>query len=307
LVTYYRHNFFSPLVILFIIGQILNIFLDLPLFLNVSFINLFGAPINLGSILVIVGGIYFWTIGSSLIEKFITNILLYNLQQDPNIRQVVGLIIRYFLMGLGIVIIFGYVGFSPTALAAITGGLSVGIGFGLKEIISNFVSGIWLLFEGVLKPGDVIIIDGEMSEVKKLGVRATTVQVVRDNSEQIIPNQTFFTQTMTTLTGSDRLSYRSLSVGASYACDPQQVIKVLLQVADHHPRVLKLPPPIAFLVGFGDSSLNFELKFWLDEPLTGKRTISELSCHIWQAFAEAGIEIPFPQQDVHIDYPSSNS
>jgi potassium efflux system protein len=206
------------------------------------------------------------------------------------------------LIGLGIVVILGYVGVNATALAAITGGLSVGIGFGLKEVISNFVSGIWLLFEGALKPGDIISVDGQMSQVKRLGVRATTVQVMRDNSEEIIPNQTFFTQNVTTFTGSDRLVCRHLKVGASYNCDPQKVMDILLQVVDQHPGVLKVPSPSAVFIGFGDSSLDFELSFWLDDPLPqiGKTITSELGCAIWKAFAENGIEIPFPQQDIHI-------
>ena len=127
-------------------------------------------------------------------------------------------------MGLGIALIFGYVGFSPTALAAITGGLSVGIGFGLKEVISNFVSGIWLLFEGALKTGDTIIVEGKMSIVKKLGIRATTVLVDMDHSEEIIPNQIFFTQNISTYTGSNTLIKRSVFVGASYECSPLKVI-----------------------------------------------------------------------------------
>jgi len=306
LVTHYRRTFLSPLVILIITIEILDSFIDLKLLMNAPAVTLFNSPIKLKSIFVIIVGLYFWTIGSLILEKIVAYTLFSNLT-NSNIKHVLEPIFRYVLMGVGIVVIFGYVGFSPTAFAAITGGLSVGIGFGLKEIVSNFVSGIWLIFEGILKPGDLIIIDGEMSEVKKLGIRATTVQTLRDNSEQIIPNQTFFTQNVTTLTGSNRLVYRSLTVGASYACDPRQVIEVLLQVADQHPRVLKVPDPTAFFVSFGDSSLNFELKFCLDDPLTGKRTISELSCRIWKAFAEAGIDIPFPQQDVHIDYKAVDS
>lgn len=203
-------------------------------------------------------------------------------------------------MALGIVFIFGYVGFNPTAFAAITGGLSVGIGFGLKEVFSNFISGIVLLFEGTLKPGDIIEIGGESSEVKKLSFRSTTVRVFKDNSEKIIPNQNFFTQDFTTFTGSNRLVRRSLKVSTSYDCDPQKVINLLLQIAAQHPRILQEPPPLAFFVNFGDSSLNFEISFWLDDPLIGKTVASEIGCKIWKTFAESKIEIPYPQRDLHI-------
>jgi small-conductance mechanosensitive channel len=176
----------------------------------------------------------------------------------------------------------------------------VGIGFGLQQIVSNFISGILLLFEGVLRPGDVINVDGDTCQVKKLGIRATTVLKTSDNSEQIIPNQTFFTQNVTTFTGSDRLVCLYLQVGASYNCDPQKVMDILIQVACQHPGVLKVPSPSAVLISFSESSLDFELSFWLDDPLIGKTITSELGCAIWKAFAENGIEIPFPQQDIHI-------
>ncbi len=210
------------------------------------------------------------------------------------------LILRYFLIALGTVLIFGYVGVSPTAVAAISGGLSVGLGFGLKEVISNFVSGIWLLFEGALKPGDIIKIDGDISKVVRLGVRATTVQVVKDNSEEIIPNQIFFTQNVSTLTGSNNLVFLSLVVGAHYDCSPPKVIEVLLSVAHEHPQVLETPPPSAFALNFGDSSIDYELKFCIADPLIFKVVTSELICAVWQAFADHGIEMPYPQRDLHI-------
>jgi small-conductance mechanosensitive channel len=254
----------------------------------------------LESAFITVTGLYFWIIGASLLEKLLFNLFLNRNVQDTRVRQIISLLLRYFLIGLGIVLIFGYAGISPTALAAITGGLSVGIGFGLKEVISNFVSGIWLLFEGALKAGDIITIEGKMSKVNKLGIRATTVQVIQDNSEEIIPNQTFFTQNVSTLTGSNQLVRRSLIVGASYKCSPPKVVKILLQVAKEHPKVLKYPEPQAFALGFGDSSIDFELKFWIDDPLMFKPVTSQLVCNIWQAFADNDIEIPYPQRDLHI-------
>jgi small-conductance mechanosensitive channel len=299
-VSRYRQSFFTPLFWLFATGTVLNLFVNLPQILQVPLIKLFGELVTLEEIFITIFGLYFWCVGTSLLQKLIFRLLSSGMGQDFSANQALSLILRYFLIGLGIVLIFGYVGVSPTALAAITGGLSVGIGFGLKEVISNFISGILLLFEGALKPGDILSINGDMNEVKRLGVRATTVRSTRDNSEQIIPNQTFFTQNVTTFTGSDRLVYRSLTVGASYECDPQKVLDVLLQVARQHPRVLKVPSPLAFFIGFGESSLDFELKFWLDDPLIGKTITSELGCAIWRAFAEKDIEIPFPQRDLHI-------
>ena len=300
LVSQYRKSLFSPLFWLFVTEFVFNLFADLSGILQVPLIELFGEPVTLKTILVLILGLYFLFVVTSLIEKLFFRLASSGTSQDPGSIQVLSLLLRYFLIGLGIVLIMGYVGVNATALAAITGGLSVGIGFSLKEIIGNFISGICLLFEGALKPGDIVSIDGEMSQVKRLGIRATTVQVMRDNSEEIIPNQTFFTQNVTTFTGTDRLVCRHLKVGASYNCDPQKVLDILLQVANQHPRVLKVPPPSASFIGFGESSLDFELKFCLDDPLIGKTITSELGCAIWKAFADNGIEIPYPQRDLHI-------
>ncbi len=299
-VKYYHHRFFAPLFSLFIILQVIHILSDLDTIFRVSFFQLFEQSVTLGDIIVTVGGLYFWIRGCSLLEKLLIHIFSEEIRKDQRTAQTVSLILRYFLMGLGVVLIFGYVGVNATAFAAITGGLSVGIGFGLREVISNFVSGIWLLFEGALKTDDVISINNEMSQVKKFGFRATTVQVIRDNSEKIIPNQTFFTQEFTTFTGSNSLVYRSVVVAAKYNCNPQKVISILLEVADNNTNILTDPRPVAFALEFGDSSINFELKFWIDDPLIGKRITSYLICDIWKAFRENDIEIPYPQRNLHI-------
>ncbi|MEL4898428.1 mechanosensitive ion channel family protein [Crocosphaera sp. Alani8] len=299
-VEHYHYRFFAPLFLTLIILHIINILTDFDTIFSVSFFRLFDQSVTLGDIVVTVGGLYFWITGCSLFEKLLIYLFSKEIRTDQRAVQSISLVMRYFLIGLGITLIFGYVGISPTALAAITGGLSVGIGFGLKEVISNFISGLFLLFEGALKPDDVISINNEMSQVKKFGIRATTVQVVRDNSEKIIPNQTFFTEEVTTFTGSDPLVYRSVVVGANYNCDPQEVIKVLLKVADNNPNILDYPRPVAFALEFGDSSINFELKFWLDDPLVTKRVTSSLICDIWREFKKSSIEIPYPQRDLHI-------
>ena len=300
IVSHYTYRFFAPLFYLLFIGKILSWFVYLPKLSEVKLLKLFNQPVTLRMIVVTIAGLYFLIVGASMIEQFLLPLLLNSIDQDADALQAAAIILRYFIIGLGIVILFGYLGVNPTALAAITGGLSVGIGFGLKEVISNFVSGIWLLFEGALKPGDVVNIAGKMSKVTKLGIRATRVQVIQDNSEEIIPNQIFFTQNVSTFTGSDRLVRRSLIVGASYQCNPAKVIEIILQVAHQHPRVLQYPTPMAFAIGFGDSSIDFELRFWLDDPLIGMTVTSDLVCEIWQAFADNDIEIPYPQRDLHL-------
>ncbi|MEM7062306.1 MAG: mechanosensitive ion channel domain-containing protein [Cyanobacteria bacterium P01_B01_bin.77] len=295
-----RLLFLGPLFCVYVLCHSLSWFFNLRQIANVNLLTLFGEPVLLKALFISILGLYFWNIGVFLFEDLLLKIFQNQGFQNSRIRQVVSLLLRYFLIALGTVLIFGYVGVSPTAVAAISGGLSVGLGFGLKEVISNFVSGIWLLFEGALKPGDIIKINGDISKVIRLGVRATTVQVVKDNSEEIIPNQIFFTENVSTLTGSNNLVFLSLVVGADYDCSPPKVIEVLLSVAHDHPQVLETPSPSAFALNFGDSSIDYELKFCIADPLIFKGVTSELICGVWQAFADHDIEIPYPQRDLRI-------
>jgi len=296
----YKFYFFRPIFILYILRESLSLFVDVKQLMQVEVINLFDSPITIGGIFISTVGLYLWIVAVSILQYLILHIVVDKTELDPGAFQASLILIRYFLIGLGIVIVVGYIGFNPTAFAAITGGLSVGLGFGLKEIFSDLISGIFLLFEGSLKPGDIIEIGGELSEVKKVSIRATTVQVMKDNSEKIIPNQIFFTQELKTMTGSDRRVRHSLIVGTSYDCNPQQVIEILLKIIYEHSEVLNDPAPLVNLINFGESSLDFEIAIWLPTPVGGKRIMSEISCEIWKIFAENNIEIPYPQRDLHI-------
>ncbi|MGK7943251.1 MAG: mechanosensitive ion channel family protein, partial [Microcystaceae cyanobacterium] len=299
-VRYYQYRFFAPLFFLIITIRIFSWFINLNSISNIYLITIFGQSLTLRPIFVTIAWLYFWFVGLTIIEIMFLNGLRIIRGQEILIDQALSLILRYFLIGLGLVLIAGYIGISPTAVAAIGGGLSVGVGFGLKEVISNFISGIWLLFEGSLKPGDYVRIKGNLSKVVNLGIRATTFQMIKDNSEEIIPNQRFFTDNITAITGKDHLTRCSLVVGASYSCDPQEVINAILQVAHQHPKVLQLPTPVAWATAFGESSIDYELLFWIHDPMVSLTITSELICDIWTTFAEKGIEIPFPQRDVHI-------
>lgn len=296
----YNYQLFGPLFALFILRKVVNLFSNLAELSRTSPFKLFGSEVTLGSIFILIVGLYFWIVFVMILEKVILRLTLQKTQAEQGKIKVSLLLIRYFLMTLGSILILGYVGVNMTTLAAVTGGLSVGIGFGLKEVVSNFISGICLLFEQALKPGDFININGENCEVKELGIRATTVRMLVDCSEKIIPNQTFFTQEITTYTGSNNLVYLSVTVRASYDSQVKEVMDLLLEVAHQHPQVLKYPAPVAFFLTFGDSSLNFELKFYLNDVSRRKWVISALNCAILEAFAKHNIIIPFPQRDINI-------
>lgn len=301
----FHYRLFAPLLSIFIIGTIINLYNNVSQIAQIPLFNLFNTAISLRIIFSLVGGLYFWIVIVGLIENLSLDFIRLQPNLDAGSAEASLLLIRYFLITLGIVLILGYIGVNATAIAAITGGLSVGIGFGLQQVVSNFVSGILLLFEGVLKPGDIISIEGQISEVKSLGIRATTVKVLTDNSEKIIPNQTFFTSDITTYTGSDRLVNCSITIGVGYDSCSQQVMDILLKIAQEHPQVLQDPSPSAFFIEFGESTLNFELKFWLDDVNLRTRVISDINCQILNRFSQLNIEIPFPQRDIHI-YSQSN-
>ncbi|MFM2079480.1 MAG: hypothetical protein RLZZ219_162 [Cyanobacteriota bacterium] len=215
-------------------------------------------------------------------------------------RKASELMLRYSVVGLGLVGVAVHLGLNTTALIAVAGGLSVGLGFGIKEVFSNFVSGLWLLFEGSVRPGEVLMIDGDPCEVRRLGLRATLLWRDRDNAELLIPNQTFFTEATTTYTGSDRMRRSQVSVGAAYHHDPATVIALLEATALTVPRVVPTPAPKALLLSYGDFAINYALRFWITNPMDNVGICSEVNQAIWTAFQEHGIEIPFPQQ---VEYP----
>ena len=214
-------------------------------------------------------------------------------------RKALEVILRYTVIGVGVISVAYYIGINGTALVAVAGGLSVGIGFGIKEIVSNFISSIWLLFEGSVRPGEILMINGDPCTVRRLGLRATQLRRGRDGAELLIPNQNFFTQDAESYTAEETSRRDSVEVGAAYHHDPQEVIALLVQVGRDHPRVLDYPPPEAFTTTFADSSINYKLLFWVRNPLEAFGVGSDLRQAIWKTFEANGIGIPFPQRQVY--------
>ena len=224
----------------------------------------------------------------------------------PQGRVALEVILRYSVIGLGVMAVAYYVGINGTALVAIAGGLSVGIGFGIKEIISNFISSLWLLFEGSVRPGEILMINGDPCTVRKLGLRATQLRRGRDGAELLIPNQNFFTQEAESFTAEETSRRDTVVVGAAYHHEPSQVIAILEEVAKKHEKVLSYPPPQAFTVDFADSSINYKLLFWVRNPLEAFGVGSDLRQAIWTSFEDNGIGIPFPQRQVYpMEWPPS--
>ena len=258
--------------------------------------KLFGVAISAGKLFQALVVIYLVLVGCGPPAAGLAWIVQRAVGMSEGSRRAMELMLRYTVIGLGLVAVAVQLGLNTTALIAVAGGLSVGLGFGIKEVFSNFVSGLWLLFEGSVRPGEVLMLDGDPCEVRKLGLRATLLWRDRDNAELLIPNQTFFTQAATTYTASDRMRRSQVNVGAAYHHDPAEVIALLEATAHEVPRVLAEPAPKALLLSYGDSAINYALRFWIANPMDNVGICSEVNQAIWHAFKRQNIEIPFPQQ-----------
>jgi potassium efflux system protein len=175
----------------------------------------------------------------------------------------------------------------------------VGIGFGLQAIVNNFVSGLILLFERPIKVGDMVDVDNQVGEVKELGLRATVVQTF-DNAEIVIPNSQLISGSVTNWTLTEKKIRVKVPVGVAYGSDIEKVLKILLACASDNPTVLSTPKPVALFLAFGASSLDFELRVWIADFNDKLTILSELNQEIESEFESAGIEIPFPQSDLHL-------
>ena len=258
--------------------------------------ELFGVAISAGKLVEALLVIYLVLVGCGPPAAGLAWLVQRAVGLSEGSRKAMELMLRYAVVGIGLVAVAMHLGLNTTALIAVAGGLSVGLGFGIKEVFSNFVSGIWLLFEGSVRPGEVLMLDGDPCEVRRLGMRATLLWRSRDNAELLIPNQTFFTEAATTYTASDRMRRSQVSVGAAYHHDPVEVIALLEATALDVPRVLPQPAPKALLLSYGDSAINYALRFWISNPMDNVTICSEVNQAIWRAFKLQGIEIPFPQQ-----------
>jgi potassium efflux system protein len=206
---------------------------------------------------------------------------------------------HYVILFVGFLLAVSAVGFDLSRFALMAGALGVGIGIGLQDVVNNFVSGLILLFERPIQTGDTVEVGGVMGEVRRIGLRSSTVRTW-DGAEVVIPNARFVSDQFVNWTLSDRQRRMTISVGVKYGTDPERVLEILLERANSHPDVLETPSPVALFNGFGDSSLDFEVRAWTLRADSWRQVQSEITIFIDSALKEAGIEIPFPQRDLHL-------
>jgi small-conductance mechanosensitive channel len=253
--------------------------------------RLFGSAVTLGSLFQVVVVLYVVAIGAGPPASAIGWLCQRGLEMGDGSRRALELILRYCLISLGIVWALGHLGFNQTGLFAIAGGLSVGLGFGVKEVFSNFISGLWLLFEGSVRPGEVLIIDGEACEVRRLGLRAAVLWRRSDNAELLIPNQTFFTSTTATFTGSDRMRLGILTATVTNSIPPAEVLTRLETVASGLKGVLREPAAKATVEKFGATSTDYKLTYWMPDPLSIREVSSALKLALWHHFSPDEISL----------------
>ena len=209
-------------------------------------------------------------------------------------------ILGYVFMIVGFYMAFQVAGIDLSSLAFIAGAIGVGIGFGLQSIINNFVSGIIIFAEQPIAIGDRVEVSGIAGRVVKIRLRSTTV-ITNDNITMIVPNADFISQTVTNWSHGDPKVRIRIPIGVAYGSDIERLEKVLLEVAAENPKTLEEPKPSVLFSNFGDNSLNFELAVWTASMSTRpRRFISTLNFAIEKKLRENGIEIPFPQRDLHI-------
>jgi small-conductance mechanosensitive channel len=237
---------------------------------------------------------------SQVTRRLMEERVLVRTSLHPGQQYAFAQIAAYVVFLFGLLIGLQWAGVNMSSLVILGGAVGIGVGFGLQNIANNFVSGIILLMERPIQVGDRVEVGGTNGDVVKIAARATWIRT-NDNVVMIIPNSEFINTHVTNWTANDRQVRFPIPVGVSYGSDPEQVRDVLLEAAERHPDVLTAPPPEVIFTGFGDSSLDFELRVWTITRVQWPRILrSEIYFMIFKAFKEHGIEIPFPQRDLHV-------
>jgi small-conductance mechanosensitive channel len=281
--------------------HILNLLIPVIHLLDQLAIDLGGVRISM--LLLIKGVIVFAvllklaSIGSSLMEK---RILSFE-ELTPSVQVLLSKALKITLLAVAVIVALSSLGINLSAFAFIGGAIGVGVGFGLQKVVSNLVSGVILLLDRSIKPGDVIAIGSTYGRIQSLGARYVSV-ATRDRTEYLIPNEDLITTQVINWSFSDKLVRLKIVVGVSYDSDIHAVMRLMVDAAATIPRVLADPKPVCQLKNFGDSSVDMELRIWISDPENGISNVSSaVRIALWDVFKEHGIEIPYPQRDVHVN------
>ncbi len=239
------------------------------------------------------------------VASFVSGIVRYRVnslkQLSSTNKAIIGNISSILIYIAAFLVVIEFLGIDITALAVFSGAIGIGLGFGLQKVTSNFISGIILLFEKSIEEGDLVqLADGTTGYIRRNGPRFTLMEAF-DGREVMIPNEEFISNRVVNWTFTDESARVDIPVGISYDADPEKAKQIMLDTAKAHPRCSQKKDPTCFMTEFADSSVNFILYFWVDDVANGKLgPKSDVMFSIYKAFKENGIEIPYPQRDVHV-------
>lgn len=267
--------------------------------LNFTLFTINQTPITLASLFLFVFVFAVFIMASKLLTRMLGSRVLSHLRIDEGTRYNLERVFYYALSIIGAIVAFQFIGINLSGLAVIFGLLSVGIGFGLQNITSNFVSGLILLFERPISVGDRVMVGDTEGDVIAINMRSTTIQSL-NNVAIIVPNSEFISQRVINWSHGDKKIRLDLDVGVSYTSDLDTVLRCLKEVAHENEHVLRTPEPVVLFLGFGDSSWNMQLRCWIADPKQHWLIRSAINCAITRKFHESNVEIPYPQRDLHV-------
>jgi small-conductance mechanosensitive channel len=271
-------------------------------FMNFKLFEINKTAVTPSSILMFLIFIAFFAMTSRVLQRVLRAQVFSRMSIDTGMQYTLTRITHYLIMIVGAVVAFQFIGIDLTGLAIILGFLSVGIGFGLQNITSNFVAGLILLLERPIKVGDRVMVGNQEGDVVEINMRSTTIRTL-NNVAVIVPNSEFVSSKVENWSYGDETVRMEVNVGVSYESDLETVFRSLREVAAEHPEVLKNPAPDVLHIGFGDSAWNMRLRIWLGDSQRHLEVQSDIHCAIVRKFQQNRVEIPFPQRDLHVRSP----
>jgi small-conductance mechanosensitive channel len=279
-----------------------KVFHSIQVFFDTRLFTIGTTEVTLSAIFVFFSILLIIVVFSRLFARKLVDRILIRLQIEEGTRYTFRRAIELTFILIGAIIAFQSIGINLSGLAVIFGLLSVGIGFGLQNVTSNFVAGLILLFERPIKVGDRITVGGMEGDVVEINIRSTTIRSL-NNIDIIVPNSEFVSSQVVNWSHGDRKIRLDIEVGVSYNSDLETVLRSLKEVALENQEILRDPEPDVHLREFGDSSWNMKLRVWIDNPKRHPVVRSDINCAIVRKFRENGVEIPFPQTDLHLRSP----
>ncbi|MDH5398466.1 MAG: mechanosensitive ion channel [Cyclobacteriaceae bacterium] len=277
-----------------------NFLKKLSAFIHIELFTIGETHVTLSTMLYIFVAIFILIYLSGKVKKIVTRNIINKYNTNPGTVQSIATISRYLVLTFGVVIILQSAGIDLSALSLMAGALGVGIGFGLQNVTNNFISGLIILFEQPIKVGDRVRVGDIEGDVVRISIRATQV-ITNDNITLIIPNAEFISSTVINWSHNDTMVALRFPVGVSYKENPEQVKEIILNVLEHLEGILPEPAPEVLFDEYGESSLNFIARIWTTKYMNRPGRLKSMFYYsLFKSFKTAGIEIPYPQRDIHI-------